>query len=100
MDKEIIDKGESSLSIEISENKIGLCVSAEMEEGYAASWTNAWIYLDLREGEDRLAAKALIRELQEALKRHEWPPYSTCAACSWLVRERGVEACEKHAEKT
>jgi len=54
------------------------------------------VWFDLKDKEDRKAIKNLISHLQHQLQVHESPPYSTCPSCSWLKRERGVEACEEH----
>lgn len=38
-------------------------------------------------------------DFYEALGVEEYPPYRTCISCSWLKRERGIEACEEHLKK-
>lgn len=46
-----------------------------------------------------LAKELEITDFYEALGVEEYPPYRTCISCSWLKRERGIEACEKHSRK-
>ena len=56
--------------------------------------------LKTRVGNLEELAKELNRtDFYKALGVEEWPPYRTCAACSWLKRERGIEACEEHSRK-
>lgn len=89
-DIKIMSKGDLSLELEVSDNQIGICLSGEVER------YDATIFFDMKSKEDREKIKYLIRQLEKKLKDTEWPPYATCPECSWLVRERGVEVCDKH----
>lgn len=56
--------------------------------------------LKTRVGNLEELAKELNRtDFYEALGIEEYPPYRTCPSCSWLKRERGIEACEEHLKK-
>jgi len=88
----ILERDGKQLSLEISNNQIGICISdQELSQ-------DSWIFFKMDSECDKEKMKFLISRLKNQLTVHEYPPYSTCAACSWLVREKGVKACEKHKD--
>jgi hypothetical protein len=91
-DIEIKTDGCQSLHLEIKANSLEF-EAWNHDEPEAQLITMSF---DMRDKEDRSAIKNLISHLQHQLQIHEYPPYSTCPSCSWLKRERGIEACEEH----
>lgn len=94
MSKDILihEQNANQMSLEISDNQVGICISnQELPQ-------DAWIFFKMDSEKDKQKMRFLISHLKDQLVKHEYPPYSTCAACSWLVREKGIKACEKHKE--
>ena len=88
----------AGLSIEVSASSVEIEIEGIPRGVWSDDTTLMGISFNLKDEEDRKAIENLISHLQHQLQVHESPPYSTCPSCSWLKRERGVEACEEHSK--
>ena len=94
----IKNDGFAELSIEVRASSVEIEIEGVPRGSWSDGTTLMGLSFNLKDEEDRKAIKNLISHLQHQLQVHESPPYSTCPSCSWLKRERGVEACEEHSK--
>ena len=88
----------AELSIEVGASFVEIEIAGVPKGEWSDNTALIGVLFNMKDKEDRKAIKNLISHLQHQLQVHESPPYSTCPSCSWLKRERGIEACEEHSK--
>ena len=88
----------AELSIEVGASFVEIEIAGVPKGEWSDNTALIGVLFNMKDKEDRKAIKNLISHLQHQLQVHETPPYSTCPSCSWLKRERGIEACEEHSK--